>query len=547
MLSVRTKKILALFVVTLTLPVSAFGATVSETLRVSDDRGVTRGEFLRASIIVLGVPVDSSKVPVTGYTRPVPRALQQYVRTAQKYGALELFGKDLGLGKGITRGEAVLMIALLQKLQPSGVALQFSDAPKGSDLENAIQAVVEKGWMQPIRRGYFGASRMLSGREAKIFLRKVAGEDETVIEMGPGGEPKTPAVIIRFKKKETPPLPESNLLRAVWQLLNDQYLYNEKINDKEAAYKAAEALVDSVGDPYTTFLRPAVAKEFQTQIDGEVSGIGAQVEYKDNKLIIVAPLTGSPAEKAGLRAGDEILLVDNVSLAGLSLLEAVGKVRGPKGSTVMLRVRRDGVEMDIEVKRDNIKVPEIDISYQGDIAVVKLIQFGQTTDRELRSLMMDVQNKNPKGIILDLRNNPGGLLHAAEIVVSNFLPQGSGIARILSREKEYTEVTLDPPTIDADVPVVVLVNKGSASASEIVAGALQDAGRATIIGEKTFGKGTVQQIIDFYEGSSLKMTIAEWLTPKGRKINGEGVMPDIEVKQSETRDEQLLRAIDHLR
>ncbi len=547
MIASRLLQRCSVFFLLIAVPVSAFGATVSETLKTPDDETVTRGDFLRATITVLGVPVERSSASGTVYKRPVPRSLQPYVRTAEKYNAIGFLGQDLSLSKAITRGDALQLIVHLQKLEPSGIDVTFSDADSGSQLEKALRVAVERNWMQPVRANFFGAARTLSGREAKLLLRKVTGEKDAKIETGPAGEPRTNAVIIKFKKRELPQLPQNQLLQTIWQFLSEQYLYNEKIDAKEAAYRAAEAFTESLGDPYTTFLRPANAKELQDQIGGEVTGIGAQVEYRDNKLIVVAPITGSPAEKAGIKAGDEILMVDGKSLADLTLLEAVSKVRGPVGSQVVLRISRNGSEFDVTVTRSSIKVPEIDISFQNDIAIVKLIQFGQTTDRELRSLLMDVQTRNPKGLILDLRNNPGGLLHAADIVVSNFLPKGSDVAIIKSRDKQYAEVTADPPTIDPTVPVVVLVNKGSASASEIVAGALQDAKRATIMGEKTFGKGTVQQIVDFTDGSSLKMTIAEWLTPLGRKINGEGVHPDVEVAASDARDEQLLKAIDSLR
>src|SRR3989344_184904 len=196
--------------------------------------------------------------------------------------------------------------------------------------------------------------------------------------------------------------------------------------------------------------------------------------------------------------------------------------------------------------RDIIMLPEIDMSYQGKVAVIKLAQFGETTDNKLRGMMEQVAANKPTGIILDLRNNPGGLLHAAESVLSNFVPKGTTIARIVSIEEDTADQTSDPPTIDAGVKIVVLVNKGSASASEIVAGALQDLKRATIVGETTFGKGTVQQILEFKDGSNLKMTIAEWHTPLNRKINGIGIVPDVMVTQGADRDDQLLRALDLL-
>lgn len=538
----------SLLFLTIIIPLHASAATVSEALTTRDEAAVSRGAFIKAAISVLNVPLESQKSRETTYKRPVPKNLQPYVRSAGSRGALAHFGKDLKLTSGITRGDALLFLVKLQKLEPSGSKLTtFGDVKTGSDLEDAVRVAIERNWTEPDRLNLFGVKRILNGSEARLLLRKITGETGRNIETGPAGETKVPSIVIQYKKKDIPQLPENDLLRTVWQLLNEQYLYGEKINDKDAAYKAAEALVNSVGDPYTTFMRPADAKNFQEQIDGEMSGIGAQVEYKDNVLTVVSPLSGSPALNAGLKSGDQILQVDGKTLAGLTFVEAVQLVRGPQGSTVTLRVKRDGTEFDVKVTRDIIRLPEIDISYQNEIAIVKLVQFGQTTERELRGHLEKVQTNNPKGIILDLRNNPGGLLHAAEIVVSNFLPKGSGVAVIRSKNEEFTEVTVDGPTIKEDVEMVVLINKGSASASEIVAAALQDAKRATVLGEKSFGKGTVQQIVEFRDGSSMKMTIAEWLSPKKRVINSVGVSPDIEVPSSDGRDEQLLRAIDMLR
>ncbi len=525
-----------LLVLTVSFPTTAGAAASTEVLKTPDAQSVTRGDFIRAAVSVLGIPLKTTGT--LPYTRPVPKNLQPPIRTALSLGALEMFGKDLSPAKSITRGEALQVLMHLTSLKPEGTATTFSDVKKGSDAADAVQLAIEKKWMEPQSSTLFGIARALSGLEGRDLLRKVSGQTSS-------DKPTITLEVVKFKK-DALSIPGEDLLKNVWQILNNQYLYKDKISQQEAAYKAAEAIVESVGDPYTVFMRPVSAKEFQDQLSGEVSGIGAQVEYKDNALVVVSPLAGSPAEKAGLKSGDRILSVDGVSLAGLNFLEAVNKVRGPKGTSAKLHIKRDTSDFDVTVTRDVIKVPEIQISYQGAIAIVKLTQFGQSTDTELRGLLQEVEKHNVNGLVLDLRNNPGGLLHAAEIVLSNFLPKGSGVAHIMGKNEDFLEVTADAPTINANTPMVVLVNKGSASASEIVAGALQDAKRATILGEKTFGKGTVQQILEFRDGSSIKMTIAEWLTPKKRKINGEGVTPDIIVTQTETKDEQLLRAIDLL-
>lgn len=534
----------ALFLVSISFPLTTFGAT---SLNVKAAEIVNRGDFLKAAIIDLGLSVDMRAAPQGTYTSTIPGNLKPYVRVAEKYNAMVAFESSSGqLRKAITRGEAALLLMKLRNLKPAGKdPLPFTDAGTGI-WEDAARVAIEQGWMKPVRTNLFGASRSLTGLEAKQILNSYTKQGS--IDTPPTTSTKSQSITVKFKPQQKVDLPKGDLLRTVWQLLNQQYLHTEKIDEKEAAYKAAEALVNSLQDPYTVFFRPADTQNFQEQIQGEVTGIGAQVEYANDALTVIAPISGSPALKAGVKAGDRITKVDGKSLAGLTLTQAVDKIRGPKGTTVKLTIMRDGTEIEISVTRDAVKLPEIDISMQDGIAVVRLVQFGQTTDTKLRQLLADVQLKNPKGLVLDLRNNPGGLLHAAEITLSNFLPVGSAVAVIKSKTEEYIEVTSDEPTIDAKIPIVVLANKGSASASEIVAGALQDHKRATVIGEKTFGKGTVQQIIEFNDGSSMKMTIAEWLTPKRRAINGVGLEPDVPVAAGDgTRDEVLLKALDLLR
>lgn len=504
------------------------------------ETNISRGDFIRNAVKALKIPLDDD---VEEPTERLPKALIPYIGAAHKRGALKIFGSAIDHAQVVTRGEAIWVLMELQSLGGSTAvrAGTFSDVPSSSPYAKAVQMAIDRQWMKPYRPKIFGIARPLAARESTLLLKRVqkAPAQRTNEETG------TSTIRVQLKTKERP-LPKDSILTAIWSILNEQYLYQSKINPDDAAYKAAEGLVQSLNDPYTVFMRPSSNKNFMSRIEGEVSGIGAQVEQKNGVLIIVSPLKGSPAEKAGLLPGDEILKANGESLQGLSFEDAVNKVRGPKGSSVKLTIRRNGGEMEISVVRDTVKVPEIEISFQGDIGVVKLHQFGQITERDLRLHMADIQKKNPKGIVLDLRNNPGGLLHAADVVVSNFLPEGSVVAQITSPDKNSNEVTTDMPTILASVPVVVLVNKGSASASEIVAGALQDAKRATIVGEKTFGKGTVQQVLQFTDGSSLKMTVAEWMTPSGRKIDQVGIEPDFVVPEGD-RDEPMLKALELLR
>lgn len=545
----NVKKYFAVALLLVLFPLTTSAASVRESLRTHDDSVVSRGDFIRAAIKVLNVPLDSRDRKDLPYLR-IPKGLVPYVQTAHSEGALlHVFGSDLRLGQGITRGEALQILVGLKNIQ-SGAPTNFRDVTEGTTEQKAVSAAITKGWMEPLRDNLFGVSRKLTGRSGKILLQRVSGNTNGFDAIRDGIEKKDiPTIRLRLgtTKTRSSILPKSEILEAIWQIINNEYLYIDNVDIDDAAYRSAEGLVKSLDDPYTTYLRPANNRSFQTQIQGEVSGIGAQVEERDGILTIVTPLRSSPAERAGLKPNDQILKVNEEDIVNIGFIEAVEKVRGPIGSQVKLRVRRDGIEFDVEVTRAKISVPEVEISWQGEIAVVKLLQFGRITESELRGGMEQVQKQNPKGIVLDLRNNPGGLLNAANVVLSNFLPLGSDIAQIKSRANERIDTTKEAPTIKNTVPVVVLVNEGSASASEIVAGALQDASRAKVLGKPTFGKGTVQEVLQFHDGSSLKMTVAEWYTPDGNKIDGIGVIPDIEVEFNDQRDEQMLRALELLR
>lgn len=523
---------LPVFFLLLALPVVANAASFEKILPAGANAKVTRSDFLLAAFMALEIPLqDKGEMPF----RRVPTSLQSHVRTADTFDALDVFGTDLLPEKPITRGEAAFVLMKLTSTKVPSSPKTFKDAT--GEMADAAAVAVKEGWLRALRTTMFGAARPLTAKEARAMLRKVAVPEAAK-------ENTVSPITVKFKAKQKPPVPGDEMLRTVWKLLNDEYLYQEKINEEAAAYGAAEGLVKSLKDPYTTFNPPREAKELVNQLGGEMTGIGAQVEFKNEQLIIVAPMKGSPAEKAGLKPGDIILSVNGESLDGMDFLESVEKVRGPKGSKALLRILRDDSELEIEVIRDTIHIPEIIISWKGNIVVVEILQFGQKTDRDLRGMMEEIAAKHPVGIVVDLRNNPGGYLHAADVVASVFLPKGSTVATILSHDAEYLEITSEEPIIEKNVPLVVLVNKGSASASEIVAGALQDAKRATLVGETTFGKGTVQQIMEFKDGSSLKMTVAEWQTPKRRKIDGVGVTPDVIVKDSEQGDDQMARALE---
>ncbi len=322
-----------------------------------------------------------------------------------------------------------------------------------------------------------------------------------------------------------------NLFWEVWDDLEKKYVDKDKVNEKKMFYGAIKGLVESLGDPYTIFMDPRVSKEFEDDLAGTFEGIGAEIGIKNDVLTIIAPLPGMPAEKAGLRAGDKVLAIDGKSTTGITIDEAVNKIRGPKGTQVTLTIYREGLDetKDITITRGTIKVSSVRTNLRDDdIFVIKITNFNTDTEELFNKAVREIIDKNPKGIILDLRNNPGGFLDTAIEVASEWIEDGVVVIEEFGDGRKNEYLARGRARLK-HFPTVVLVNEGSASASEIVAGALQDYKKATIIGKKTFGKGSVQILDGLKDGSSLKITVAKWLTPNGNYINEKGITPDIEV------------------
>jgi carboxyl-terminal processing protease len=345
----------------------------------------------------------------------------------------------------------------------------------------------------------------------------------------------------------------------VWNVLSTRFVEthaSSTIPDtKGKLWGAIQGLTASYGDPYTVFFPPTQAKQFQEEVTGNFGGIGAELgESKDNILTIIAPLKGSPAETAGLRAGDLIIAIDGKSTEGLSTDEAVQKIRGPKGTVVKLTIVRDGKTQDISVTRDTIQVPTIDNSYDAKTGVyyIALYQFTETSGSQFAKAFKAFQASGSKKLILDLRGDPGGYLDQATLIAGYFLPKGQTVVTEDYKGKQENIVHKSPGQggLPEGTQIAVLIDQGSASASEILAGALQDTHTATLIGTRSFGKGSVQELIDV-DGGSLKVTVARWLTPNGRSISDGGLTPDIKVDLTQAdaaakKDPQKDRAVQFL-
>lgn len=309
--------------------------------------------------------------------------------------------------------------------------------------------------------------------------------------------------------------------------------YVDDVNSKELIRSALKGMVNSL-DPHSAYLTPEAYKEFQTETKGEFGGIGIQIGIKDGTLTVIAPIEDTPAFKAGIKAGDKIIKIDGQSTKDMNINDAVSKMRGSKGKPVTLTIQREGWKesKDITIVRDIIKIKSIKYKMiDNEVGYIKLVQFQETTAQDLSSALKNLKEKGMESLILDLRNNPGGLLNSAVDVAEQFLPPKHLVVSIKGRKGEKIDYFTEGlrPVYDK-IPMIVLVNQGSASASEIVAGALQDWGRAPILGVQTFGKGSVQSLIPLSDGSALKLTTAKYYTPKGKSIHAVGIMPDIVVK-----------------
>lgn len=325
-----------------------------------------------------------------------------------------------------------------------------------------------------------------------------------------------------------------NLYWEVWDTLKNDYVDKTKITDQNLFYGSLKGMAAAAGDPYTVFMDPKDAKEFSNDLAGTFEGIGAEVGMRNEVVTVIAPLDGMPAQKAGVRAGDKIYAIDGQTTVGMTVDAAVNKIRGSKGTKVTLTIiRGKDKPKDIVITRGVIVVKSVKTEMRSDgIYVIRVSNFNDDTDALFRQAVADVLAKNPKGIILDLRNNPGGYLESAVNLASEWVEAGPVVVEQFNNNKR-NEYPANGRARLKNFPTVVLVNSGSASASEILAGALRDYKKATLVGETTFGKGSVQTLQDLSDGSALKVTIAKWLTPAGDFINEKGIKPNIEIKMTQ--------------
>jgi len=356
-----------------------------------------------------------------------------------------------------------------------------------------------------------------------------------------------------------------SLFWDTWNVVEQKFIDRKKLDPQKMFYGAIKGMVYALDDPYTFFLTPEENKQSKDDLGGKFEGIGAQLGLKDNQIIVVSPLRNSPAEHAGLKAGDYIVKVDDQPVKGWTLPQAITKIKGKKGTKVKLTVNRNGRELEFTITRDQIVVDSLELSYESKrnctsdcpkVAYLKINQFGDTTNDEWAIRIDEIEKKwkqkEIKGMVLDLRGNPGGYIDSSAYLATEFLPLGKLIVKQESTTDENRNYYAERVGKLQTIPLVVLIDRGSASASEILAGALRDYKRATLVGELSYGKGSVQAPIDLKGGAGIHVTIAKWILPNGDWINGKGIQPEIKVENkipegntlTKENDMQLEKAIE---
>lgn len=344
-----------------------------------------------------------------------------------------------------------------------------------------------------------------------------------------------------------------SLFWQAWKTIEENYVDKEEIDFQKMIYGAISGMVRSFDDPYTVFLTPDDSKRFIEDVKGSFEGVGMEIDIKEGQLQVIAPLEGTPAQKAGILPGDKIFNVDGKSTTDITIDAAIDWIRGPKGTEVVLTIYREGWEetKDIKITRGVIDIPSLKLEIRDDkIAYLKLYHFSEKASYDFKEAAIKILNSDTEKIILDLRNNPGGYLGIAQEIAGWFLEKGQIVTiEDFGKGKEPKEYLAKGNGQLIPFPLVILINKGSASGSEILAGALRDNRGVRLIGETSFGKGSVQELTNLQDGSSLKITIAKWLTPKGELITDKGLEPDIKVEMTtedyeKEKDPQLEKAIE---
>ncbi len=461
-----------------------------------------------------------------------------YVAYAWEMGIIDS-GREFFPGSHISASESLKFIFRIEGMNLprfTGEMSHWKDIPDDPEEARASIMAVELGIWDPIADDYLGVGRELSREDAADILYRISLLRRNASQNVGGGEVGTGEV-----------KPKEELFDYIWDVIHKKYVYEEMVVDEALMEEAISGMVDSLNDPYTVYEGPSGTESFISLTTGEFEGIGAQLSLNDDKhILIVGVFPDSPAEKAGLKQGDIILAVDGVDATEWTIDEAAQHIRGPSGTEVRIKVLRRGTDKEIVVTRGKVKVEYVITRIEEEILVIEVILFGESTDEDFMKAIEENYDPKLRGIIVDLRGNVGGDVSTVLNMLGVILPYDS-IAFWESGRDYTSKRKTSGDGAYSEIPLVVIIDGYSASASEIFAGSVQDNKRGIIVGSQSYGKGTMQQYFLFTDGSSFKMTIAEWLTPLKKVINGVGVTPDVVIEPVEGEDPALEAAINQIK
>lgn len=515
---------------------------LAETSNFEPDKLLTKGEVYKMILTYNNTPLSTEITFPYKDLDPLD-PLAPFIQTAIDHRILKALSQDSELGAEFNAKKHFVLQTMFNSL---GVGVNylfdkknfpFSDLAENSYLSPIAKRAADLGILESETPTKFKPFKDITRGEAAFYLYKIHEYD-----------PADPSTIIIEKtttnseKKDREDL--ATFLNA-WDAIHDSYLYQDQLDDKELQFGAIKGFISRLDDIYTTFEEPSGASAFLSSLTNELEGVGIMIEMVNNKVTVISPLKNSPAEKAGLQANDIILKVNNEDVSSQTLAEIAQKIRGPADTEVQITVQRNNSIISYTMSRAAIQVSTIEskIMENGNtrIGYISVISFGKKTFTEFQNAVNQLEIQSPAGYIIDLRNNPGGYMNIAINMISLFTEDKGTAVQVKYHDGSIEKIEM--PKIAAPLAgkrIVILSNGGSASASEIMAGALQELGIAKIIGTQSFGKGTAQNLTEYNNGGLLKHTVAEWLTPRGASINGIGITPDQVIENS---DEQLKAAI----
>jgi len=560
------KKFILAIIITLTIPfhASAFYSDVDQDHQYFDeiktlydlgkledsdkfepDEILTKGETYKIIINYNNTPLSTRiTFPYKDIRHSDP--LAPYIQTAIDHRIIKALSQNSKLGPEFNAKKQFVLQTMFKSL---GIGVNyffdqesfpFSDLSEKSYLAPVAKRAAELGILETKTPTKFKAFKDVTKGEAAFYLHQIHEYDPA--------DPSTIVVekiITNTEKKNREDL--ATFLHA-WDTIHNNYLYKGEIDKQDLEFGAIKGFIDRLDDVYTTFEEPTEAEAFLTSLTNELEGIGIMMELIDDKIVVIAPIKQAPAEKIGIKANDEIIKVNQEDVRGQTLQAVAQKIQGAAGTEVEVTIKRGNTTIDYKIIRTAIKVStvESEILKKGskNIAYISVITFGKNTFTEFKEAIDEMETQAPSGYIIDLRNNPGGYLNTVINMISLFTKEKGSALKVRFHNNEIEG--LEMPDIEAPLEgkkIVILVNEGSASSSEIMAGALQDFEISTIIGTQTFGKGTAQELTEYTNGGLLKHTVAEWLTPNGRIINDNGITPDIIVENTLEKDKQLEAAL----